>query len=324
MRFAALALFCVACRAQVGDAADFSGDDLTPPSDLAASPDDAIDLAGVDLWCAGPPVAEICGNGCDDDKNGYTDADDPACTPQLLGTSNLSSLPLYRYFLQPLQLKVLDGNAVKPGSFAVVDRSLVGGVAFIATEAAPGNIRRIMLTSDGSKGTFTDYSPGYVTRDVCVFNGELIVVERAQQSVLHRLMADGKTSVMPNPTVALPTFVSDGTVMATACTGGDGRLIVAAHDLVGNPSQFIVYTSLAVAPTLVNMPASLVAAAPSIDRCLDLAWAPTGFYGLFVASGGSLNDPTLNATQILPFALDGAVGPPIDAGTLHGLGSFLP
>ncbi|HEY7955739.1 MAG TPA: hypothetical protein VII38_10625, partial [Polyangia bacterium] len=69
------------CRAQVSmpdggaeldlGAPDLSGDDLGP-----------VDLAGVDQTCAGPVVPEICDNGCDDDHNGFTDGDDPACAPE--------------------------------------------------------------------------------------------------------------------------------------------------------------------------------------------------------------------------------------------------
>ena len=42
-----------------------------------------------DLGC--PVGPEVCGNGCDDDCNGYTDDDDPACTSQLLVTLALGS-----------------------------------------------------------------------------------------------------------------------------------------------------------------------------------------------------------------------------------------
>ena len=38
-----------------------------------------------------PVGPEVCGNGCDDDRNGYIDDDDPACTTQMLVT-----LPLAR------------------------------------------------------------------------------------------------------------------------------------------------------------------------------------------------------------------------------------
>ena len=316
-------LLCVGCRAEVAPQPDLGGSDFAVPlADFAI--EDGFDLGPSDLFCSGPVVAEICGNGCDDDKNGYTDGDDPACTPQLLGTPSPASM-LYRLLLQPMAHSLLlDANTLQPSSFAVADRSLVPGVAFIVSESAAsaGLLRRLVLTTDGSKGTYSDFAPGYVTRDVCIFNGEVIVVQRAQNSILHRFMSDGKTEV---GMVALPAL-ADGNVMATGCTGGDGRLVVAVHDLAGSPTQFLVYDSLSASPSMRNVPTDLLNA--GIDRCLDLAWTPSGFYGLFVAltdiPTNPNNDPGASSGLVYPFALDGGVGPPIDAGVLHGLGTFLP
>ena len=64
---------------------------------------------------------------------------------------------------------------------------------------------------------------------MCAFNGELIVVERSTASLLHRFAPDLSKE---NGTVSL------GAVLATGCTAGDGQLVVAVHDIAGNPSQF--------------------------------------------------------------------------------------
>src|SRR5258706_11672378 len=59
------------------------GGDASADADLAyVGPDIAVTP---DLACSatGP---EVCGNGCDDDRNGFTDDDDPVCTTQLLVT----------------------------------------------------------------------------------------------------------------------------------------------------------------------------------------------------------------------------------------------
>jgi hypothetical protein len=322
MRWAVALLLCVGCRAEVAPAADLGTDFATTVVDFSV--DDGLDFGPADLFCSGV-VPEICGNGCDDDKNGYTDADDPACTPQLLGTTSAASM-LYRLLLQPMAHSLLlDSNMQQASSFAVADRSLAPGVAFIVAESAAsaGLIRRLVLTTDGSKGTYTDFVPNFVTRDVCIFNGEVIVVQRAQNSILHRFKSDGMTELTPS--LALPAL-ADGNVMATGCTGGDGRLVVAVHDLAGSPTQFLVYTSLTSAPSMRNVPTDLLSV--GIDRCLDLAWTPSGFYGLFIAIAdiptNPNNDPGASTGLLYPFALDGAVGPPIDAGVLHGLGTFLP
>ena len=69
-------------------------------------------LAAADLaCCAGGP--EVCGNGCDDDRNGYIDDDDPACTTQILVTLSLGTPALWRLILEPTpHVVVLDGNPV--------------------------------------------------------------------------------------------------------------------------------------------------------------------------------------------------------------------
>src|SRR5581483_4853564 len=211
MRWAVALLVCVGCRAEVNPAADLGTDFATQMVDFSV--DDGFDFGPADLFCSGV-MPEVCGNGCDDDKNGYTDADDPACSPQLLpSVYSASTLPLYRMLLQPMaKTLVLDTGLVRSSVFGVADRSLVPGVAFLVDESASslGLIRRLVLTTDGSMGVATDYNPMFPTRDVCIFNGEVIVVQRAQNSILHRFMSDGKTEIMPS--VPLPAL-GDGNVM---------------------------------------------------------------------------------------------------------------
>src|SRR5438128_2632015 len=94
------ALALCGCKPQVAEQPD------SAVHDLAASDGSGDDLAaadltpGDDLSCPMSAV-EICGNGCDDDRNGYFDDDDPACTPQLLATWQGGSPTLQRLLLRP-------------------------------------------------------------------------------------------------------------------------------------------------------------------------------------------------------------------------------
>lgn len=310
---------CVAgmlgCRAQV--AMPDAGTPDQGVGDASVPGDGPVDLAGVDQTCAGPIVPEICNNGCDDDHNGYTDDDDPACTPQLLVTYQAGSPTLDRLLLSPVpKTRVLDGNPLGGGWFADYQRAFAPAV-FLARESSPGTIRRLVLVPDGGVGAVSDFhpNPGYSARDACVFNGELIVVERAASSLLHRFQSDGKSEIGTVPLGA--------NLLATACASDGKLLYVAAHDTTGDPSQFLVFDSTFSQVATLALPAALLG--QSLDRCLDFAWAGKfGFYGLFASSGGSLSDATLSAGQLTPFAFDGGVGAPIDAGTIHGVGEFLP
>jgi hypothetical protein len=309
---------CVACGCKAQP--NVPQPDDAAPDDLAVvdfatdtANDGAVDL-GPDLAC--PPGPEICNNGCDDDRNGYTDGDDPACTPQVLATFSAGSAGLQRLLLgSPPSFATLDTNAVLPGSFAHYERSFAPYV-YLVTEGSTRQLRRLSLAGNGGKGSFVDISLAFAARDVCVFNNELILVERIP-ATLHRFMADGMTEIA--------TFPIGATTFATACASDGDHLYVATHDNIGNPSQFLIldkgYQQVAGSP--VAMPDALVS--QGMDRCLDFAWTQRAsqFYGLFVASNFA-PDAQLSADQIYPFAFDGGIGDPIDAGTLHGIGAFLP
>jgi hypothetical protein len=316
LRSAAAALIVVAlagCRARpagpqeggtLGDAG--LGDGAGATGDGASGGDGAV--------CPVGPV-EICGNGCDDDGNGYVDDDDPACTVQFLVTAQGGSAGLQRLILGPSPSeRRLDGNAVPAGAFAVYEHAFAPA-AFLGLEGATRTLRRIALAASGT-GTVSDNAVNYAVRDVCVFHGELVVVDRLY-SRLHRLMPDGKTEIGQ---VQLST-----SLLYTACASDGTYLYVAEHDQLAQPSDFAVLDD---SYTPVGAPRALPSglAAQGFDRCLDFAWSKqkAGFYGLFVNSNGNLNDGSLSATQLFPFAMDGGAGPPVDAGTIHGLGAFLP
>src|SRR4051794_29147380 len=118
-----------ACRAQVdgnGDLGDAGGDGMVVTDDMPGP---------IDGGCAvvGP---EICDNGCDDDQNGFTDADDPACTTQVIGTSQLAAQSLRRLVLEPTPHQVeIDGNAVPAGGFAMLQRAFSPDVFLVFDNA---------------------------------------------------------------------------------------------------------------------------------------------------------------------------------------------
>jgi len=319
-----VSLLVCGCRAEVGGPDDLgvdAGDDLT-----------VVDLSDVDLTGGGDgpgcPImsAEICKNGCDDDRNGYTDDDDPACTTQLVVTTQTASPSLSRLILDPApHLAILDTHMVNNGGMAFVDRQLAPATAYVVFTSGM-SIERLVLMMPSMMGTVTNNMtmPAFTTRDVCAFNGDLIVVERGLPSVLHRFKPDGASPI---------NTVSLGNVLATSCASDGKLLYVAVHDTtVGNPSTFIAFdTSFAQQGGAIAMPSGIANfGANGLDRCIDFAYSPrAGFWGLFVNaavdySNQPLNDNVMSSGQLFPFAFDGGSGPPVDAGVYHGVGSFIP
>lgn len=310
---AALAVWCAVvvagCRATPETPPDDLGVDMGPGDDLAG----ADFAAPGDMECAVGP--EVCGNGCDDDRNGYTDDDDPACTSQMLVTLNMGTPALWRLILEPKpHVVVLDGNPVSNnGAFATYDATFAPA-AFLSYEGGTKLIERRPI--GGGAITVHDTSP-YAVRDVCVFNGELIAVDpRASGSFLHRYSADGKTEL---------GMVSVANT-ATACSSDGNMLYVARHPTLGD-SEIAVFGKSASGPVdtgvVIALPAAMSTA--GYDRIVDLVYVKkTGlFIALFAMSNGD-PDNMLDGTVMAPLALDGGVGDWIDGGVWHGVGEFMP
>jgi hypothetical protein len=289
-----------------------------PPPDLATGPDMSM--------CAQGP--EICDNQCDDDRNGYSDGNDPACTGgQVLVTLALSApttAPLYRWLFWPVpSLVVLDGNPTGAGAMATFNRKF-SPWAYIGADGNSKVLRR--LTLDG--GLYETPNVGFQIRDVCIFNGELIVVEpiadMAPGGRLHRFKADATTEIMPPVSV-------DGTL--SACASDGTNLYVSRYSAL-DPSQIVVITQAEFAKrdtstsAVIEFPAGVAQTGCSTcDRLIDFAYVPAS--GLFVAlfadgNLGSLPDNQLDSELVTMFALDGGIGPPIDFGSYHGVGEFIP
>jgi hypothetical protein len=319
------------CRATVAE----QPADLLPPPDLAFIPVGPADLsqddAGPDMFVC-PKGAEICDDQCDNDGNSYTDADDPACTPQLLvthtgqndGGSWVGTPQLWRLVLDDHpRVAVVNPNAVP--SYAMANFNAAFSSSFYEVLYNGGGELDIPSPLLGV-GPLLNLPP-FSTRDVCTFNNELIVLEprtgipALPQSTLHRMRADGMTEI-------LPSVIMTG--VASACAS-DGELLYVSFYQVPTPSRIEVFTKGDNGPVdtgianAIPMPPSIVASC--CDRLIDFAFVKkgSGFIGLFAnGMAGTEGDNNLDGTVMAPFALDGGVGPAYDAGVWNGVGEFLP
>ncbi|MDB4968011.1 MAG: hypothetical protein JWN44_3700 [Myxococcales bacterium] len=319
MRLATALLFVCAvagCRAAPSAPVVDMDVDMAAGGDLATGGGDE-DMATADLACAVGP--EVCGNGCDDDRNGYIDDDDPACTSQMLVTFGMQkpSPALWRLILEPTpHVAVLDGNPVGIGGMSTLNVAFAPA-AFLALDASTRKLEKRLLAG-GPATTFNPPGSWGGTRDVCIFNGELIVVDPRPPATtyLHRIMSDGKTEILPAMTIS---------GLGSACSSDGNQLYVARHTSTG-PSEIVVFDKSASGPvdtmTVIPIPAAMLDA--GYDRLVDFAYVKKSgvFIGLFNV-GGSADDQTDSAVMT-PFGLDGGTGPVIDGGIWHGVGEFLP
>ncbi|MCA1663232.1 MAG: hypothetical protein LC659_02985, partial [Myxococcales bacterium] len=247
---------------------------------------------------------------------GYTDADDPACTSQMLVTLSAGSPALWRLILEPSpHVAVLDGNPITSNGAMATFNALFAPAAFLAFDAGTKLLESIPIGT----GTGASKATAYSTRDVCVFNGELIVVDpRSGGSFLHRFMPDLATEI--TPAVSVPN-------VATACSSDGRSLYVVTHPLTG-PSAIDVYAKSANGPvitsTVLTIPDELLNL--GYDRIVDLAYVKKSglFVALFDSSATSIADSGLDGKVMASMAGDGGLGAIIDGGVWHGVGEFMP
>ncbi len=296
-----LALAAAGCRAEVAGPPD-----LTPVYDFATDPPDMA--LGPDMVC--PGGAENCSDGCDNDGNGYTDAEDPACSPTVV-TVRAADGVVMRWRLDDNTLTPLLDLKVQGPYAPAYRRDVTPGELWLALDFSSSFVQRIRL----SDGMVTWMRKDLHVRDVCFFGGTPILVQPTSTTAgaLHLLKPDG--------TDAKTVMVSAGE--PTACAS-DGKLLYVAVHAAAARGQFVVYDGNYAPVATLPMPPSL-----KEDRCLDLAWTSRGFYGLFAdGMGMSDGDASLYAARAYPFAMDGGVGAPIDlpdgGDVVHAIGEFVP
>jgi hypothetical protein len=302
-----LVLLVAGCKAGVGNP------DYGPPPDEATPPDLALpdyatplDLTvGPDLC---PMGAEICADGCDNDGNGYTDGEDPACAPIVIAGLGALGGAVRWTLTQPAVFHPFLMPPAWHGS-AAYDNSVSPGEAWVNWDLQM-RLEHFNLKTMVETPVMIAYSP----RDVCMFGNTVIVVEQGANSSwkLHELDPKG---------VEMRQFALSAT--PAACASDGKTLYVAVHTGMGR-SQFLSFDQQLKQGATVPMPALLM----GVDRCIDFAWtAKAGFYGLFAVGGNAL-DFQLAAREAYPFAMDGGVGVPamIPDGSMpvQSLGGFAP
>jgi hypothetical protein len=208
---------------------------------------------------------------------------------------------------------------VEPASMLAFNGALSPVIYF----APDGNKQLSQLSRDG---TVVMNTIDYFIRDICTFNGELIVVEQhgSVDTTVHRYKADGKTEITPALHVpgTVNACTSDGTSLYLSRWDGPftNEIVVASADEVKAGA-------LKATPTAVDVPAAIKDNCPDCDRLLDLVYVPQRklFLGLFAAGmNGGVDDVALDSQYVTMFALDGGVTPPLDMGNYHGIGEFNP
>jgi hypothetical protein len=313
-------LVLAGCKAQPLGVHDGGPADLAVPVVVDFAHPADMTTVSTDMAFCPMGVPEICGNGCDDDLNGYIDGDDPACTTQLLVTMRMGTQPsLSRLVLEPVpKLIALDGNPVPGEAFAVFNHAFSPAAYVALASSSSVSVRPL-------DGGVADNLIAFNPRDACVFNGELLVVENhfgapMTFAKLHRYPpggpnATGSNELMP-PITAIAPFID-------ACASDGNVLYVSRHDNSTAAGQFIVIDKTR---TVVGAPIALPSGLPAgYNRCLDFAWTKKSgvFIGLF-NKGTTVEDPTLDGKLMAPFGFDGGLGPGIDGGVWHGIGEFLP
>lgn len=299
-------LFACGCRAVAGTPDGTGGPDsatlfdASDHADRAFLPDFEV---APDLGCP-PSATEVCNDGCDNDGNGYADAEDPACAP--IALAGQAAGDAVRFAFTPGTLAPF--LTLAPWSGSIAYRRAVSPDAWVTHEAPSMKLERV----DPKTGMATIVESTYYARDVCFFGGNLIVVQPGVSTgTLHQLKPDGTELGTATVAAGVPAAcASDGTLLWVPVHTGMAR-----SQLIGFDAQLKPATMRAIPPSLAE------------DRCLDLAFTVAGPYGLFASSGG-VGDVQLSAPQAYPFALDGGVGAPIPlpdgSPNLHSLGEFAP
>jgi hypothetical protein len=311
--FGALAL-CAGCPAQAvlqDDAApqEDAGqvdaqDDLLPPEDAppdVPAPDDA---------CASEGVETACGDGCDNDGDGFADGDDPDCVTAFLVTREPPDGVL-RWRVGDADVAALHPGGT-PGRPIVDSAHLPLGYA-VQRGMPPGRgLYRFDPKPDPAPGPELVLDVGFQASDVCVFAGRVVVTELTGP----RLHAYHPGDISPDGGTAFASATLTRGTLVRACAADATRLYAVVATASGTDDVVELDADL----VEVSWPGLPTGLAADEKRLLDLAWdRRTGqFYGLFVGT-------ETNTAAVTPFAMGGAAAPAVTAPfALSTLSTFAP
>ena len=278
-------------------------EDVAPPEDLAAPPD----LTPTDT-CVAEPVETLCGDGCDNDGDGWADADDPDCVTAFLVTREPAD-GILRWRIGESDVAAL--HAGTDVQRPALDLAQVGAYGFaIKPGFPPGRgLYRFDPLPDPAPGPENASPITYQASDVCLLGGLIIVGERGAATV-HAYAATDLAIDLGPVTLA-------GGILTRGCAsdGTDAYVVLAPAT---GPDEIVRLSSSLAETARLPLPSGLDA---QKTRLLDLAYdrRTALFYGLFVAAG----EP--NTAAVTPFTMGGAVGAPVTAPfALTNLGAYAP
>jgi hypothetical protein len=279
------------------------------PADDVAVPDDVAppDLAPVDA-CAAEAVETSCGDGCDNDGDGWADADDPDCVTAFLLTREPAD-GILRWRIGDSDVVPLHvGTDVQ---HPALDLAQVGAFGFAVKPGFPPGrgLYRFDPRPDPAPGPENASPIAYQASDVCLLGGVVVVAERAAPKVHAYAATDLATDLGP-------VTLSGGTLTRGCASDGTAVYVVLAP--AAGPDEIVQLSAGLAEIARVPLPSGLDV---QKTRLLDLAYdrRTALFYGLFTTAG----EP--NTAEVTPFAMGGAAGASVVAPfALTNLGTYAP
>ena len=310
-----VAALCAGCPAQAvvqDDAAPQQdagqadvADDVAPPEDAPPDVPEQTDA------CPTESQELSCGDGCDNDDDGFVDGDDPDCVTAFLVTHEPAD--------GVLRWRVGDGDtiALHAGGTAgrpIVDTAQLPGFGFAVQRGmAPGRgLYRFDPHPDPASGPALVFDVGFQASDVCVFANKVVVTELGGPRV-HTY--DPAAISLDGGTPAASVTLTRGTLVR-ACVA-DATALYAVVATASGTDDIVQLDANLNEVAWPGLPSGL---ASGKTRLLDLAWdrRTAQFYGLFVGA-------EVNTTDVTPFAMGGAAGAPVTAPIgLMTLSTFAP
>jgi hypothetical protein len=312
-----VAALCAGCPAQAvapGDAApqEDAGqadvqDDVAPPEDAPPDVPEQTDA------CPAETTELSCGDGCDNDGDGFVDGDDPDCVTAFLVTHEPPDGVL-RWRVGDADVLALHAGGT-PGRPIVDGAQLPGSGFAVQRGMAPGRgLYRFDPHPDPAPAPTLLFDVGFQASDVCVFAGHVVVTELGGP----RVHTWDPAATVPDGGVPAPlksVTLTRGTLVRACAADATG-----VYAVVATASGTDDVVRLDADLNEVSWPGLPTGLAAGQKRLLALAWdrRTAQFYGLFVGA-------ETNTADVTPFAMGGAVGPPVTAPfALTTLATFAP